>query len=348
MNCFSKASAALFVALGLLTPALGSAAEPLELNFQSQYSGPHVLNVNVYQPGCENMEKLTNGELKLHYFMNGALVRAEEVAGALINGNLDMGGTGIHYQDQYFPHTLALQLPHISKDSRHASAIYWKAYNEIPEVKAEIDKVGKLLTIFGSDRSAIFSAKGPIMSPADMKGKRVLIWNGGQVDQVKSWGGIPVQVNPNDTYMGLQRGMGDAFLGPLPVGVAYKVMEVAKDVTVFPATTVAILDMVNWEVWNEMTPASQKAMMDTFGGEAGSIRAGQGLYDGTNRDIETMKKGGCTIHTLTDEQYATFEKADAEVMQAFWIKDLTRLGVKDPEAWIKQIRALSDELAVTY
>lgn len=335
---------ALFCGLSLCLPHMGATADTLEVNFQSMYAGPHVLNTQLYQPGSAAMEKLTNGELKLHYFMSGALTKPEEVVPSMINGNLDMAGIGVHYQDNLFPHSIILEIPHITKDSVHASAFYWKAYNEIPEIKAEVDKVGKVLTVWGSDRSALFSAVGPILSPADLKGKRVLLWSGGQVDQVKAWGGVPVQVSPNDTYMGLQRGMGDVFFGPLPTGVAYKIMEVAKDATIIPATTLFLINSVNHEVWNDMTPASQKAMMDTFGGEEKSKLSGQLLFDGSNRDLETMKAAGVKIHTLTDAQYQSFKDADRDTVQSFWVNDLTRLGIKDPEAWITKIRNMADSM----
>lgn len=319
----------------ILAPA-AHAAEVFEYNFQSTYSGPHVLNTQMYQPAVEKLKEQSKGRLVLHYFMSGAISKPEESVPGVINGNIDIGGVVSHYQDTMFPNTHAFEVPHITRDSVQASALYWKAYNEIPEIKAEWDKVGKVLSIWGSDRSGLFSGKGAILTPTDLKGKRVLIWNGGQVDQIKSWGGIPVQVSPNDTYMALQRGMGDVFFGPLPVGVAYKLMEVAKDITVIPATTLFIVNIVNWDVWNELPADLQGMLMAELGGEENSIRSGRLLYDYTNKDIETMRTAGSTIHYLTEAQYQSFKDADREVTTNFWLNDLKRLGVADPTAAIKR------------
>lgn len=331
----SKSLIASLALSALLAPA-AHAADVYEYNFQSMYSGPHVLNTQMYQPSLEKLNAQSNGKLKLHFFMSGALSKPEEAVPGVINGNIDMAGVVSHYQDTVFPHTHAFEVPHISRDSVQASAVFWKAYNEIPEIKAEWDKVGKVLTVWGSDRSGLFSGKGPMLTPADLKGKRVLIWNGGQVDQIKSWGGIPVQVSPNDTYMALQRGMGDVFFGPLPTGVAYKLMEVAKDITVIPATTLFLVNLVNWDVWNEIPADLQAMIMDELGGEKNSIRSGKFLYDYTNKDLETMRAAGSTIHHLTEDQYQSFKEADREVTMTYWNDELKRLGIADPAAAIKR------------
>lgn len=335
----------LALAASLLLPAPARAADVFEYNFQSTYAGPHVLNLHDYQPWIKELEAKSNGRLKLHFFMNGALVKTEEATPSIMNGNLDIGGCGPQYTDSLFPHTLAFTVPHIAADSVQSSALFWKAYEEIPEVKAEWDKVGKVLTIWGSDRSGFFCPKDPVFSPADMRGKRVLIWSGGQVDQVKAWGGIPVQVSSNDTYMALQRGMGDMFFGPLPTGVAYKLMEVSKHITIIPANSIYIANVMNWDCWNELPEDLQNLLMEGQGKE-GSIRAGALLYQYTNKDLETMKAAGCTIHTLTPEQYQAFKDADREVTMDWWNKDLKRLGVADPAMEIKRAYDMAAQIPV--
>lgn len=342
MKCKRLITASLLAGLVCLAP-VNASAEVMELNFQSCYIGPHIINLQAFQPWVAELEKKTDGQLKMHFFMSGAIMKPDDVVPSLMLGSLDAGAAGVTYQDTQFAHSVAFTLPHLTRNSKHSSALYWKAYETIPEIKAELDKPGKVLTMWGSDRSGIFSTKGPMLSPADVKGKRVLIWNGGQVDQVKSWGGIPVQVSPNDTYLSLERGVGDLFFGPLPTGVANKLMEVAKDVTILPATVIPIVVWMNWEIWDSMPADMQKIVYDSMGPEA-NTRYGQLLYDATVRDLDTMRAAGVKIHELSEAQYQTFQDADMPVLMAFWKKDLARLGVKDPEAWIKKIYDLSDSI----
>lgn len=330
-------AAALLLPLGI--PAHGRAADAApqtyEYNFQSLYAGPHVLNTQVYMPWLAEVQEKSGNRLKLHYFMGGALVRSDDLVPALMAGNLDLGGATPQHREAQFPHTLTFMIPYIARDSVQASELFWRAYTTIPEVKTELDKVGKILTVWGSDRSGLFSTKGPILSPADLKGKKVLIWTDSQADQVRAWGATPVPVSGLDTYRALQRGTGDVFFGPLPTGVAYKLMDVAKDVTILPSSTLLLFNAVSWVVWNELPPDLRQLLLDTTGHEA-SVRSGRLLYEATNRDLETMRQAGVIIHTLTPEQQRVFGMKDYKATVDAWKKTLKAQGVADPAAEIQR------------
>lgn len=331
----------------LLASGSAYAADVFEYNFQTVYSGPHVLNLQYFQPVTEEIKAESDGRLVLHFFQSATLVKPEEALPALKNGTVDIISFGSTYQETLFPHSYLYNMPYLVKDCVQSSALYWKIYNELPEVKAEWDKHGKILTIWGSDRTGIYSVKGPILSPADMQGKRVLFWSGGLADQIKAWGGTPVQITPNDTYIALQRGMGDAFFGPLPAGVAFKLLEVAKDVTILPTFTQMMVNGVSWDVWNELPTDLQDLLYAKLGGEENSIKTGRILYDATDRDIETMKAAGCTIHDLSDEQRMAFQDADRGTIMPFWISELKRIGNPDPEGAIKRAYELGAALPPT-
>ncbi len=319
------------------------AADPVEFNFMSIYTGPHIFNVETAQPWVEEMKTKSGGTVTPHFFMSGALAKPEEVVTALMNGTLDMAGASVAFDPDLFPLSLHIALPYSYDDAIHSTAIINYLYENNAEIKAEFDNVGKVLALWQSDRSALFSAKGKISSPADLKGKRVLFWNGSQVDQIKAWGGIPVQVSPNDTYVALQRGMGEVFLGPLPVGVAYKLMEVAKEITVLPAFVTSIIVWMNKDLWNSMSPDQQKLIEESV--NTWGKKTGEDLVRGSNKDMETMKAAGCKIYILTAEEYKPFRDADAPVILGFVEKEFKRMGVqKDPKEWVDYIYSVSDQL----
>ncbi len=321
-----------------------TAADPVvEFNFMSMYAGPHIFNVETGQPWVEEMKTKSGGSIVPHFFMSGALAKPEEVVSGLMNGTMDMAGGGVIYDPEIFPFALHIALPYSYDDAVHSTAIVNYLYENNPEIKAELDKVGKVLALWQSDRSALFSAKGKISSPADLKGKRVLFWSGSQVDQIKAWGGIPVQVSPNDTYVALQRGMGEVFLGPLPVGVAYKLMEVSKEITVLPAFVTTIVTWMNWDLWNSMTPDQQKLIEESVG--TWGKKTGEDLVRGSNKDMETMKAAGANIYILTAEEYQPFREADAPVILGFVEKEFKRMGIeKDPKEWVDYIYSVSEQL----
>ena len=328
--------AAALAALACLPAGARAADTVYEYNFQSPYNGPHVLNVEFFQPWVREVEKKSGGRLKLHFFMSGTLSKVSDCGPGIMNGNLDITSVEPGYQDTVFPNTLSFTVPHLVRDCTQGSALIWKAYATLPEVKAEWDRVGHLLTLWSTDRFGLFSTRGPIRSPADLNGKRVLVWNGGMVDMIKAWGGIPVQTTSNDTYMALQRGMGDVFFGPLPTGRAYKLMEVARDITILPASIQYMGLMVNREVWDELPADLQALLTETAGGEQAGARLARLMYDATNKDFDIMRAEGCTIYTLSDAEYQAFKDADRQVSMSYWTEELGHLGLKDPAAAIRR------------
>lgn len=321
----------------------GTAPAGYQYNFQSAYAGPHVLNTQMYIPWLAELAEKSGNRLTLNYFMNGALVRSEDILPALMDGNLDMAGTGPNGREDMFPHTLTFMLPYMTKDSVQASELYWRAYTTLPEVRAELDKVGKILTVWGSDRSGLFSTKGPMLSPADLKGKKVLIWDPALAAQVESWGATPIRVDGLGTLRALRRGTGDVFFGPLPTGVAYKLMQAARDVTVLPVSNMLLFNAVGWEVWKDLPPDLRQLLEDSSGHEA-SLRSGRLLYDATNKDLETMRKAGVAIHTLSPDQEEAFRQADAGATLNAWRAVLQKQGSADPDA---EIRRAYDMAAAT-
>lgn len=341
----SKSLAAVLALALFLSGAGAGAAEPrtYRYNFQSAYAGPHVLNTQMYLPWLDELAEKSDNRLILDYFMNGALVRAEDIVPALMNGNLDLGGAGPDGRADQFIHTLTFMMPYIARDSVQASELYWQAYTTVPEVKAELDRVGKILTVWGSDRSGLFSTKGPILSPSDLKGKKVLIWNPSQAAQVEAWGATPVPVAALDTLRALQRGAGDVFFGPLPTGVAYKLMNAAKDVTILPASSMLMFNAVSWNVWNELPPDLRQLLVDSTGHEA-SVRSGRLLYDATNKDLETMRRAGISIHELTPVQEGAFRQAERQMTVDNWRAALKSGGSADPDAEIRRAYDMADAM----
>ncbi|MBO4318408.1 MAG: TRAP transporter substrate-binding protein DctP [Mailhella sp.] len=332
-----------FSLAALLTAASAYAADVFEFNFQSSYRGPHAINVDVYKPWIADLEKKSEGSLILHFFNSGDLVKTAKCGEAVMQGTVDIATVGPTYQDTLFPNTLSMTQQYMYKDCVHATKALWQAYKTIPEIKAEWDNIGHVLCLWASDRYGIFSTKGPILQASDLAGKRVLIWSGSQVSQVKAWGGIPVQTTSNDSYMALQRGMGDVLICPLPAGRSYKLTEVAKDVTVFPCSVLLMGSIMNKDCYAEL-PDNLKALLDeTGGGEAVSMHMAEVLYNSTQKDIDTMVSvDKCTIHNLTDEQYGTFKAADKDVIESYWKAELARLGIKDPEAAMARAHELAE------
>ncbi len=327
--------------LSLLAPGIANAVT--DFNFQSVYSPIHTFNKNVMEPWKESLPEYSKDTLNVFTFAAGGLTKNPETLNAIMEGTLDMGTGGLAFNIGEFPLAAMLNIPFSTDNAIHATAYLYELYNTNEEVKNEIDKAGKLLAIWGADSSAFFSKVGPITSIEDIKGKRVLAWSGPQLDQIRSWGGIPVQVSPNDTYIALERGMGDVLLCPIPAGVANKFMEVSKDITIIPATTLSVYTWASNDLWDYLSD-EEKGYLENSTKDWG-VRMGQLLVESTKEDIETMKKEGCVFHELPEAELEKFKSAALASYTNYVQKEFDRLGVKkDAKEWVDYGLSVSDKV----
>ncbi len=325
-----------------LTPSLALAA-PIEFNYQSAYMGPHVFNLDIGQPWAKNLEKNSKNELIAHYFMDGGLVKSNDLPHSIQAGSVDMGTTGLNFCPDITTLAFTAGMGFVADNAIHSTKLINKLYNDNKDVQDEQAKIGKFLSVWGTDRSAFFSTVGPIKSPADLKGKRVLVWGGKDIPTVKEWGGIPVQVIPSDTYLGLQRGMGDVFLGPIPVGVSYKIMEVAKDITPINAINSFIFTWVSWDLWNDMSSTQQNALVEST--KNWSTDLAKKLVEVSDKDLVTMSKAGCKITTLTESEIKQFADVSKKITYETVASEFKRYNVKkDAKQWVDYVFKVADEV----
>ncbi len=325
-----------------LTPSLAVAA-PIEFNYQSSYMGPHIFNVEMGPNWAKKLKADSKNDLIAHYFQDGGLVKSNDLPHSIISGTVDMGSTGLAHLADTTPISLNSAAGFITKDAIHGTALLEKLYNDNKEIQDEQAKVGKVLNMWVADRSAFFSTSGPIKTPADLKGKRVLVWGGSNIAVIKAWGGVPVQVLPSDTYLGLQRGMGEVFLGPIPTGVSYKLMEVAKDVTPITAMTAFVFTWVSWDLWNDMSSTQQKHLEDSTKNWGRELAVK--LVDVTNKDLVTMKNAGCTITNLSDAEVKQFADISKKISIENTATEFKRYGVKkDATQWINYVFETSNSI----
>ncbi len=325
--------------LAILAPA--SAQAVVDFNYQSLYSPIHTFNKDVMEPWKESLPEFSKGTLQAYTFAAGGLTKNPETLNAIMEGTLDMGTAGLAFNIADFPLSAMLNIPFSTDNAIHATAYLQELYNTNEEVKNGIDKAGKLLAIWGADVNAFFSNVGAIISVADINGKRVLAWSGAQLDQIRALGGIPVQVTPNDTYIALERGMGDLILCPLTTGVANKIMEVSKDVTPIPATTLSIYTWASNDLWDYLSD-EEKGYLESSTKDWGT-KTGDFLVKSTQADIETMKAAGCTFYELTPEALAEFKELALGSYTAYVQKEFERLGIKkDAQEWVDYGLSFSD------
>ena len=324
-----------------LTVFMASAAWAAEeISYQSFWAPAHKLNRTVIEPWCKGMEEATKGKVVMHYNALNTLVKTEAMPAALKSGTLEAGGLQLQTLIATMPLSQLLGLPFLVQNAVEACEMAQKMREAFPEIRKEGDDNYHVLAMVGSDRYALGAVNGLIRTPADLVGKRVLVWATYQIEEVKAWGGLPVQVTSADTYIGLQRGLGEVAYVPFPAMESSKLAEVAKFITVIPSRTLPMGMVMNHDVWKGL-PQDAKDYLNSTTGDAMSKRIGQALVELSAEDAQRHLGNGCTIHVLTVEEQAAFKSAAASANQAYWVDMLQRNNVSDPAGWIAKVEKLA-------
>ena len=106
-------SLALAINVSLLIPNLSPSAYSAEVIGLkvAQYFPPPSFQSKVLEEFCRDLEKLTNGAVKVDYYSGGSLLKASAMFDGVVSGIADIGYSHVYYTAGRMPVTEAAGLP---------------------------------------------------------------------------------------------------------------------------------------------------------------------------------------------------------------------------------------------
>jgi TRAP-type C4-dicarboxylate transport system substrate-binding protein len=248
------------VCIVFMAPTAPMAAGPIKLtyaNFPPASTFPCVQ----MERWAKEVEKRTNGKVKIQTFPGGTLLPAKNIFDGVINGTADIGNFAMSYQPGRFPVSEAVDLPLGFTSARVASLVL---YDIIEKYRPrEFEKV-KVLTLFTCPPADLMTSR-PVRRIADLKGME-LRSSGTGADVVKALGGIPIAMPQSDTPEAIQKGIVKGIVSSLEVlkdmnYAAYT--PYATDANLF---VVSFAVVMNRDKWNAL-PADVKKTLEALGRE---------------------------------------------------------------------------------
>ena len=237
-------------------------------------------------------------------------------------------------------------LPFLTKNSRHGTAVLNTMYESLPEYKQDTDNVGVPLAMWSSASFGISSVNIPVRSPADIKGRRVLITGASDSVAIEAWGGIPVFVTPSDVYVGLQRGMGEMYYTAIPYQKGLRVMEVAKYITPLPSTANQMVLSINRDLYEDLSD-EQKQLLHSETGRALSERIAENLDADVENSLKLFEEAGAQVVNLSPEELEAFLDGLRTSIDGYWVENLKEVGIKgDTKAWINKYYEIAESVPV--
>lgn len=249
---------------GTATGVAAPAAKPIELNFAISDPGTHYEVKGVYEVWAKEVEKRTEGRVKINVYPGETLGKQVEQYDLILKGAAQLTIlVGPQYPGR-FPLTDVFNLPFlVPPDSPDSPG---KAIRDMVHEKYLIPIYFKDVKVLWKGRfqpNVIHMAKRPVRTLNDIKGQ-IIGFPGGKIipAYIKSLGASPEQSPSPEVYTNLEKGIINGQILPFETQMAFKLFEVAKFVTMTNQGSAAKCLVMRLQTWNGLPPDIQKIIQD--------------------------------------------------------------------------------------
>ena len=279
-----KLALAILVALGAT-----SAQAAVSLKLGHFASDTHPCGIAAMQFKA-NVEKRTNGEVKVELFGNNALGSPPEVLEQVMLGAVDMSLSGQDQLAKHLPFYDVISTPFAFKDYATADKIIdgdFKAWADPELAKKNLVHLSDWEWGFRQ----LTNSKKPVVTPADLKGMKIRTPPAFAYQAfVEAAGGNAVTIAFSELVMAMKQGVVDGQENPVGTIYDLKLYETQKYMSILNYTYSSMVHVVNKKSWDKLNAAQQKILAEESAIAAKAAR--KALRDAEAvqlKDLETTK-----------------------------------------------------------
>lgn len=264
----------------------------------------------------ELLKARTNGALDAKVYADSSLGNSTAAISGVRGGTIDIIVSGSGNYTGLVPLLGVLDIPFTFKDSAHAYRVLdGKTGQELLDKLGEFGMKG--LAYWDNGWRELTNSRGPVRTPADVKGLKVRTTGSpAHIEAFKLLGANPVPMPLAELYTALEMKTVDAQEHPLGVLWSAKLYEVQKHLTLTNHAYSALIVVMNKAKFDALPPAHQQALIDSAR-EAGNLQRKLN-NDNTRIIIDNVKKAGLTVVESIDP--APFLEATKPGRQTFFNK----------------------------
>lgn len=256
---------------------------------------------------AKEVERRSNGQIKITIFPAESLVKAAATHTALKSGAVDLAVYPLIYSAGAIPEMNLSLLPGVWKSHddvyRFRESSAWKKL----EQKAELFGFKSLAWMQIS--GGVASTKKPIMVPADVAGAKARTAGKMMEAAIQKAGASTVSVTSPETYNAMQLGVLDTVWTSSSTFGSLRLFEVSKYYTspeklsIFFTLEPIVISM---KTWSRLTPEQQKLLVDV--GKSLEAEALEGARKEDGRVADLFRKQGVKVEQLTPEAWQQWQK----------------------------------------
>jgi len=284
---------------------------PIELSYSVFFPPTHI-QAQTAEAWAKEIEKRTDGRVKITMYPGGSLTPARQVYEGVVNGVSDIGMSCFAYTPGRFPLLEGLDLPLGYPSGTVATQVATDMVT-----KYQPDEVADTHILYiHAHGPGILASKKPVHALEDLKGLKVRA-TGLSQKVAEALGATPVAMPQPDTYEALQKNVVDATLCPIETLKGWKQGEVIDSVTDSSVVgyTTSMFVVMNKDRWEDMPAEVQKVFTDV---SAEWVAAHGQAWDQADAEGREFVDGlGRQIITLTPEQQQRWKDAVRPVLDAY-------------------------------
>jgi len=223
-----------------------------------------------FEPLFKKIEKLTEGRVTATPYFAGQLCSAPESADATRAGIVDFTWFCQGFTPDKFPLSSVMELPFLipMPTVSIGGPIFKAIYDEFPEIRDEY-KDWHLCWLQLHMAADIHSAK-PITGIDQLKGMKILTQPSlSKIEVVKVLGGTPINMDTNDFYTSLERGMADSAFIAWGAYEAAHLYDLTSNHYLIGLLPVNCCYLMNKDTYNSLQPKDQEIVDTILGSDVG-------------------------------------------------------------------------------
>jgi TRAP-type C4-dicarboxylate transport system substrate-binding protein len=263
------------------------------------------------QAMAEQWRQAPGGGVRVTIYTDGTMGGEADMVRRMRIGQLQAGMLTVVGLSEIDPSVTALQnMPLMFRSLDEVDYIREKLR---PRIEKTFYEKGFVVLFWGDAGWVRFFSKTPVMLPEDLKSLKLFTWAGDsrQLELMKSAGYQAVPLETNDILPGLQTGLIEALPTTPFIALASQFYSSAPYMLELNWAPLVGGTVITRKFWDELDPAAQKALREAAA-ETGRAIKERGRQE-MEESVETMKKRGLTVTTVTPEAEAVWRKLATEV-----------------------------------
>lgn len=307
----------------ILYPSTTKAEGPIVLRMSPSTTGPPPARgmTVVYADLMKELEKRTNGRIKIDIYWGQSLAKARDLVTATSTGICDISKVSPHFEPGKLP--LSNVAYHgVGSHVFPRAMAFWDLLKKEP-LSSEYSQYG-LIPIgiaFVTDTSLL--SKEPMRSIADIKGKKISSF-GMAGETINMLGGVPIMMSPPEQYDGLKKGIIDGLTAPCSAINDFKFYEGGKYYFTLPLAGEVCPIVIRKKAWEKLPADIQKIITDSA---YDLIKmAYKELADEDLLAVTNLKENNVEFIEPSSADMATLRKSQAELADK-WAESLEKKGM---------------------